>query len=121
MIVAYFVFFSTFVVSFCTCFTLWTSLCTGMLLEIEIISKEKHRLWSFVRSIFQIPKTTCALAALPCACRSCLESRCLRLVSGTAPEHRDDDGEDHGDGDDDHGDDGDGPWFGECDCTWESW
>ena len=28
-------------------------------------------------------------------------------MSGTAPEHRDDDGEDHGDGDDDHGDDGD--------------
>ena len=30
--------FLPFVVSFCTCFTLWTSLCTGMLLEIKIIS-----------------------------------------------------------------------------------
>ena len=78
-----------------------------MLLDIRSLVKKKHRLWSFVRSIFQIPKKTCALVALPCVCRSCLESRCLRLVSGTGPEHRDDDGEDDGDGDDDHGDGGD--------------
>ena len=45
------------------------------------------------------------MVAPPCVCRSCQESRCLRLVSGTAPEHRDDDGDDHGDVDNDHGDD----------------